>query len=535
MRKLLVVLAAMLLMIITGCTPGGWGDTPASSAKAITAYSLNGVVGTIDEAAKTISVIMPSGTDLNGLIATFTTTGFNVKVGSTVQKSGTTPNDFTTNPMTYKVTAEDGSTQDYTVTVATEVYQSFILSNEGGGLISQMVAAGYGNFSLYNTLLLFQDNTNPSAAFLVTPAFLSALASCPADSEIFTTPLRDYLDSTPQSVTAVSKAAVMRAGISINIGGNLTVNTSANTFILSNEGGGLISQLIAAGYGNYNLYDALQALRAEADPSISSVLTDAFLTALASCPAGSAIFTHKLSEFEYIGSGAGIAISDDGTVTFVSVFGRTYYTAGYPTLSSAISGVGNAAFTHSSDTSSPLTSWVGTGGGNVYGVTYNVFAIGWMPSTTTTNTAETFILSNEDGGIISQLIAVGYGDFNLYQALVAIQSDTDPSTAGIITNAFLAGLSESPASSAIFTHKLSEYTGSGVAVAISTDGTVQTVSVYGRTYFAKTGTATLSSNISGVGSADFTYSTNSPSSLMRWIVTGKAYDAFAIGWVPLEK
>jgi hypothetical protein len=72
-------------------------------------------------------------------------------------------------------------------------------------------------------------------------------------------------------------------------------------------------------------------------------------------------------------------------------------------------------------------------------------------------------------------------------------------------------------------------------VAISTDGTVQTVSVYGRTYFAKTGTATLSSNISGVGSADFTYSTNSPSSLMRWIVTGKAYDAFAIGWVPLEK
>ncbi len=118
MKKLLVVLAAMLLMIITACTPGGLGNPPASSAKAITAYSLNGVAGTIDENAKTISVVVPSGTDLNGLVATFTTTGAIVKVGSTVQKSNNTPNDFT-NPVTYTVTATDASTATYTVTVAT--------------------------------------------------------------------------------------------------------------------------------------------------------------------------------------------------------------------------------------------------------------------------------------------------------------------------------------------------------------------------------------------------------------------------------
>jgi len=91
-----------------------------------------------------------------------------------------------------------------------------------------------------------------------------------------------------------------------------------------------------------------------------------------------------------------------------------------------------------------------------------------------TGGSSSFILSNEDGGLINQLVAAGYGDYNLYQALVAIQGDTDPSVAEIITDQFLATLNSNPASSAIFTHKLSEYTGPGVAVAISTDGTVQT-------------------------------------------------------------
>jgi hypothetical protein len=85
-------------------------------AKAITAYSLNGVTGTIDEALKTISVTMPNGTNPDGLIATFTTTGASVTVGAALQTSGTTANDFT-NPVAYTVTAADGTTETYTVTV----------------------------------------------------------------------------------------------------------------------------------------------------------------------------------------------------------------------------------------------------------------------------------------------------------------------------------------------------------------------------------------------------------------------------------
>ena len=63
-----------------------------------------------------ITAIVPFGTDITHLVATFTTTGASVKIGTVVQTSGATANDFTT-PLTYTVTAADGSTQDYTVTV----------------------------------------------------------------------------------------------------------------------------------------------------------------------------------------------------------------------------------------------------------------------------------------------------------------------------------------------------------------------------------------------------------------------------------
>jgi len=91
----------------------------ANAAKAITAYSFAGypgAAGTINEPAKTVAVTVPFGTAVTGLVATFTTTGAGVTVGATVQTSGATPNDFTS-PVAYIVTAADGTTATYTVTV----------------------------------------------------------------------------------------------------------------------------------------------------------------------------------------------------------------------------------------------------------------------------------------------------------------------------------------------------------------------------------------------------------------------------------
>lgn len=94
------------------------------SAKAIISYSLDGIAGIISEGTtpKTISVVMPFGTDLTlPRIATFLTTGTVVTVGApaVMQVSGTTSNVFTQGtPKVYTVTAADASTASYNVNVS---------------------------------------------------------------------------------------------------------------------------------------------------------------------------------------------------------------------------------------------------------------------------------------------------------------------------------------------------------------------------------------------------------------------------------
>ena len=88
-------------------------------AKAITAFSFTSpaATGVINESTHTIAVTVPYGTNVTALVASFTTSGVSVKVGTTTQVSGTTPNNFT-NPVTYTVTAADATTQAYVVTVS---------------------------------------------------------------------------------------------------------------------------------------------------------------------------------------------------------------------------------------------------------------------------------------------------------------------------------------------------------------------------------------------------------------------------------
>jgi hypothetical protein len=91
----------------------------ANTAKAMTAFSFAGFtnsLGTIDETAKTVAVTVPPGTVLTALVATFTSSGVSVNVGSTVQTSAATANDFT-GPVLYIVAAADASTATYSVTV----------------------------------------------------------------------------------------------------------------------------------------------------------------------------------------------------------------------------------------------------------------------------------------------------------------------------------------------------------------------------------------------------------------------------------
>ena len=92
----------------------------ADLARSIIAFSFNdlepAVSGAIDESAHTIALTVPYGTDLSDLAASFTSTGASVTVGGAAQTSGDTDHDFS-GPVTYTVTAADGSRNIYTVTV----------------------------------------------------------------------------------------------------------------------------------------------------------------------------------------------------------------------------------------------------------------------------------------------------------------------------------------------------------------------------------------------------------------------------------
>lgn len=137
MKKIVIVVLLGIFTLFAGCGggsgSGGSGGSnnssggiiatelspsslPAASSKAITSFSLNGFPGTIDETAKTITVNIPYSYGLTNLVATYTTSSDSVKVGSTVQTSGVTANDFTT-PVIYTLTMADDSIQEYAVTV----------------------------------------------------------------------------------------------------------------------------------------------------------------------------------------------------------------------------------------------------------------------------------------------------------------------------------------------------------------------------------------------------------------------------------
>ncbi len=85
----------------------------------MTAFSIGGSVGVIDQAGLTVAVSVPAGTDTSALVATFEHTGAKVQVANRNQTSGETANDFSS-PKNYKVIAENGESKTYAVTVEVE-------------------------------------------------------------------------------------------------------------------------------------------------------------------------------------------------------------------------------------------------------------------------------------------------------------------------------------------------------------------------------------------------------------------------------
>ena len=127
-----LIIFFVLLHILTGCEK----DEILSNSKEIETFkieaSLNDevlkkdIVGVI-EAGK-IVLHIPKEIDIKNLVATFTYSGKEALIGSTIQESTVSPNDFSNN-LVYTIKAEDGSQTDYSIIIESIDDLGLILSN----------------------------------------------------------------------------------------------------------------------------------------------------------------------------------------------------------------------------------------------------------------------------------------------------------------------------------------------------------------------------------------------------------------------
>jgi outer membrane protein assembly factor BamB len=128
--KLIFYLTFALAVTMASCSKDDPAPSTQSVSKEIKSFVLGtlnpAVTATIDASAKTIKAELPAGTDLTKLSPTIT-----LAEKATVSPATGIVQDFS-KPVTYTVTAEDGSTQVYTVTLTIQNNGTVFLGNLGG-------------------------------------------------------------------------------------------------------------------------------------------------------------------------------------------------------------------------------------------------------------------------------------------------------------------------------------------------------------------------------------------------------------------
>lgn len=102
----------VVLLLLMGLLIQCNAPEPKSSSKSINNPIIDGIAGAtsvFDAATSTYTLTIPPGTDLTAIKFVFT-----LPVGATSKPNSGSIQDFT-NPVTYTITAEDGSTQTFTV------------------------------------------------------------------------------------------------------------------------------------------------------------------------------------------------------------------------------------------------------------------------------------------------------------------------------------------------------------------------------------------------------------------------------------
>jgi hypothetical protein len=201
-------------------TPTSETPSPStlSSSKAMTSFNFAGltpdVVGTINEGAKTIGLTVPFGTNVTALVPSITSLGIRVSPSTGVSR------DFT-NPVTYTVTAENGTTVAYQVTVtATSTVTA------GARVTIDAPATGI-------TAWLAPANTT---VFIEDPANMTSLVgNNVATTIIAPTTLADYKLFLVNEIGPVASVSPVGT-LTVAVGWGVDLGTSGNFAILAKTG-----------------------------------------------------------------------------------------------------------------------------------------------------------------------------------------------------------------------------------------------------------------------------------------------------------
>ena len=143
-KDCLAVLLAALLVVLASCRreepavlEGTMGTDLANFRVLVDGKEFHA----IDTTGGAITVFVPSGTDLKGLVACFEDNALNVTVDGEPQVSGETANDFTSyrNGKKYLLESEDGRTKEYTVRVITTQLPVVAIRTDEPGTIKDKV------------------------------------------------------------------------------------------------------------------------------------------------------------------------------------------------------------------------------------------------------------------------------------------------------------------------------------------------------------------------------------------------------------
>ena len=169
----------------------------------------------IDPVSYTVNIEVEYGTDVTALVATFTLSdGATATVGGLAQQSGTTANDFAS-PVTYTITAEDGTTvQDWivTITVAPNT-ETDILSYSFSEQTEDAVID-----AVYHTIIIEveygTDITDLVATFTLSDGATAAIGGLAQQSG---TTANDFTSTVTYNVTAEDGTTTQDWAVTVNV------------------------------------------------------------------------------------------------------------------------------------------------------------------------------------------------------------------------------------------------------------------------------------------------------------------------------